>query len=430
MRMRTTESESGSLEGKNGPFPPDFAMQAKGDVEPLIVAADRALVRLDAAVATLPGPEAFLKMHRRREAVQSCLIDGAQVSLPDLIAAESGRSGSEPDEAREAAVRCFRAISAGTEDAGGEPIGLHALLEMHAILDLSRDAGSGAAGRPGATVAANAETGGLERFVRDLERCLDHGRDMPDIIRVGLAQGRLEALQPFPVANGRLARLLVPVLARRLQVPGAPALGLSAFLRHRRNDYLDRVRGLWTAASWQAWVAFFMEGVTQSATDSAEAVRRFAAMRERHRAAVAANLGHAVARGLRVLDCLFDQPDVTVADVRGITGTTYAAANQLASRLAALGILEESTGQRRNRLFRYGPYLRLFDSLAPTEPAMDAVAPHAARTTIDQAAPANRPAPRPRVDRTAERPRAERRSARPKPSRPRRTMKYISDDLL
>ena len=418
------------MEAKNGPFPPDLAMQAKGDVEPHIVAADRALVRLDAAVATLPGPEGFLAMHKRREAVQSCLIDGAQASLPDLIAAESSRAGSEPDEAREAAVRCLRALCAGIEDAGDEPLGVNALLEMHSILDQSRDAGYGTAERPGATVAANAETGGLERFAQDLERCLDHGRDMPDIVRVGLAQGRLEALQPFPVANGRLARLLVPALARRLQVPGALALGVSAFLRHRRKHYLDRVRGLRTAASWQAWVAFFLEGVAQSATDSAEAVRRFAAMRERHRAAIAANLGHAVARGLRVLDCLFDQPDVTVADIRGITGTTYAAANQLASRFAALGILEESTGQRRNRLFRYGPYLRLFDSVAPPERDKDALNPSVAQTTIDQAALAKRPTPRPRADRTAERPGTERRSVRPEPPRPRRAMKYISDDLL
>ena len=264
----------------------------------------------------------------------------------------------------------------------------------------------------------------------DLTRCLDGSRDMPDVVRVGLAQGRLEAMQPFPGANGRLARLLVSALSSRLKIPGALALGLSPFLSRRRAEYLDHVRGLRTAADWQPWVVFFTEGVAQSATDSAETVRRFAAMRERHRAAVAANLGHAVARGLRVLDCLFEEPEVTVADIRAITGTTYAAANQLASRFATLGILEESTGQRRNRRFRYGPYLRLFDSVAQSSPAMESVAPRAARTTIDQAATANTPAPRPRADRTVEQTGAERRSARPEPPRLRRTMKYISDDLL
>lgn len=426
MRMKGAESEFSAWEGQSGPFPPDLAMQASSGSGPLIVAADRALVRLDAAVATLPAPKAFLAMHRRREAVQSCLMDNAPASLTDLIAADSGRATGDRDEALEAARRCFRAICSVSEDAAEEPLGKTALAEMHAILEPSGDPGSGAAARPAAMAAANAGTGSLERFARDLNRCLDRDRDLPEVVRVGLAQGRLEALQPFPSANGRLARLLVSALARRLKIPGARALGMSPFLSRRRNAYIDLVRGLRTAGSWQAWVAFFMEGVAQSATDSAEEVRRFAAMRERHRAAVAANLGHAVARGLRVLDRLFEQPDVTVADIRGITGTTYAAANQLASRFAALGILEECTGQRRNRLFRYGPYLRLFDSVAPPAPETDSVTPSAVRTTIDQAAPAHRPAPRPRADR----PREEQRSARPEPPRPRRTMKYISDDLL
>ena len=364
------------------------------------MAADRALVRLDAAVATLPAPEAFLAMHRRREAVRSCLMDGARASLPDLIAAESGHSGSKPDEAREAVVRCYRAICAACEDSAEKPLGTSALAEMHAILDPSRDAASGIPGGPTAVARTNAEAGGLDRLAMDLKRCLDGGREMPDFVRVGLAQGRLEAMQPFPGTNGRFARLLVPALSRRLKIPGALALGLSPFLSLRRDDYLDCVRGLRTAAAWQPWIAFFTEGVARSATESAETVRRFAAMRERHRAAIAANLGHAVARGLRVLDCLFDRPDVTVADVRAITGTTYAAANQLVSRFAALGILEESTGQRRNRLFRYGPYLRLFDSVAQPGPEMESVAQSAARTTIDQGVIANTPAARPRAAQT------------------------------
>ena len=414
MHSAGSQSEIATLPGQDGPFPPDSTPQASAELEPLVVAADRALVRLDAAVATLPAPEAFLAMHRRCEAIQSCLIDGASASLRDLIAAGSGSARSGRDDAREAAVHCYRAICAVIEDAGDKPLGTTALAEMHAILDPCRDAG----------------TGSLEQFALDLERCLDGGRDMADVVRVGLAQGRLEALQPFPGANGRLGRLLVPALAGRLKIPGALALGLSPFLSRHRADYVDRVRGLQSAASWQPWVAFFLEGVAQSATDSADAVRRFAAMREQHRAAVAANLGHAVGRGLRVLDCLFEQPDVTVADLMGITGTTYAAANQLASRFAALGILEESTGQRRNRLFRYGPYLRLFDSVAPPEPGMDTAAPRAASTTIDQAALPSGPAPKPRANRNAERPRAKQPSARPEPPRPRRTMKYISDDLL
>jgi hypothetical protein len=43
-----------------------------------------------------------------------------------------------------------------------------------------------------------------------------------------------------------------------------------------------------------------------------------------------------------------------------MTGTTYAAANSLVSRLVKLDVLSEMTGYARNRRFRYAPYIALF----------------------------------------------------------------------
>ena len=61
-----------------------------------------------------------------------------------------------------------------------------------------------------------------------------------------------------------------------------------------------------------------------------------------------------------MLEALFDRPIVAVTNVQELTGTTYAAANQLVSRLEHLGILLEITGYARNRRFRYEPYVALF----------------------------------------------------------------------
>jgi Fic family protein len=83
-------------------------------------------------------------------------------------------------------------------------------------------------------------------------------------------------------------------------------------------------------------------------------------LREDHRSAITTHLGRAAGNGHRVLETLFDRPIVAVADVQATIGTTYAAANNLVARLADLGILNEITGNARNRRFRYEPYVRLF----------------------------------------------------------------------
>ncbi len=93
--------------------------------------------------------------------------------------------------------------------------------------------------------------------------------------------------------------------------------------------------------------------------------RRILQLREQHRSAITARLGRAAGNGHKVLESLFDRPILGVNDVRELTGTTYAAASNLVSRLVDLGVLGEMTGYARNRRFRYGPYIAPFDDEAP-----------------------------------------------------------------
>jgi hypothetical protein len=50
-----------------------------------------------------------------------------------------------------------------------------------------------------------------------------------------------------------------------------------------------------------------------------------------------------------------------VATVRDWLGITPVGANQIVSRLEAVGLLREITGYARNRRFRFEPYLKLFE---------------------------------------------------------------------
>ena len=68
--------------------------------------------------------------------------------------------------------------------------------------------------------------------------------------------------------------------------------------------------------------------------------------------------------GLRLLDLLFERPLVHVNLVKDSVGIAFVTANKLVQQMESLGILEEITGRRRDRIFSYSPYVRLF----PDEP--------------------------------------------------------------
>ncbi len=76
------------------------------------------------------------------------------------------------------------------------------------------------------------------------------------------------------------------------------------------------------------------------------------------------HLRRAARNGYRVLEQLYEQPIVSVSDVRTLLGTTFAGVNQIVQRLVDLAILAEFTGQARHRRFRYDAYVRLFDQEA------------------------------------------------------------------
>jgi len=109
----------------------------------------------------------------------------------------------------------------------------------------------------------------------------------------------------------------------------------------------------------------FPLSVISVSREATEIARRILALREDHRTMVTAQLGRAAANAHRVLEHLYQRPILGVADVRQLTGTTYTAANNLVSRLSDLGIIQETTSNRRNRLFRYKPYIRIFHESPP-----------------------------------------------------------------
>jgi DNA-binding MarR family transcriptional regulator len=94
---------------------------------------------------------------------------------------------------------------------------------------------------------------------------------------------------------------------------------------------------------------------------AAETARRILLLREEHRRAITDKLGRAAGNGHRVLEKLYEQPIITVKDVRALLKTTFAGANQIVQRLEDTGIVREMTGHARNRRFRYDAYVQLFD---------------------------------------------------------------------
>lgn len=367
------------------PLPPEPSVQLEGVIQAALSRADLALGRLDGSVLTLPNPDLFVFMYVRKEAVLSSQIEGTQSSLQDVLAAEAKIFNRErPSDVREV-LNYIDAMHYGLERLADLPVSTRLIREIHQHL-LQGVRGSrltpgelrtsqnwiGPAGctlNEASFVPPPPEV--VPEVLSDLERFLHAGDDLPALVKIGLAHAQFETIHPFLDGNGRIGRLLIAFLLCNSGILHKPVLYLSHYFKCNRQAYYDRLQSVRDTGDWEGWLIFFLEGVIEVSEQATETARKILQMREAHRIAIADKLGYAAGNGHRVLEALYEHPILSVKEVEGITGTTYAAANNLVKRLEELGLLQETTGQTRNRRFRYGPYIDLFadqETEAPEPP--------------------------------------------------------------
>jgi Fic family protein len=320
-------------------------------------------------------------MYVRREAVLSSQIEGTQSSLQDLLAAEAKLFDFNLPGDVDEVLNYVRAMNHGLARLGELPVSVRMIREIHA--ELMRGARGGRL-QPGELRTSQNWIGPagctlntatfvppphhmVPEALGELEKFIHQEDDLPPLVKIALAHVQFETIHPFLDGNGRVGRLLITFLLTEREVLHKPVLYLSHYFKQHRSAYYEHLQSVREGGLWEAWLAFFLRGVAEVATEAAETARRILHLREAHREAITMQLGRAAGTGHKVLESLYRRPIVGVKDVRDLTRTTYASANSLVSRLVNVGILEEMTGFARNRRFRYAPYIALFLDPTPTE---------------------------------------------------------------
>lgn len=359
------------------PLPPDPPIDIDAELSDLLFRAALALGRLDGATDVLPDPDLFVYMFMREEAVLSSQIEGTQTSLLDLLDYERvGERAKTPDDVQDVA-NYVRAMSYGLERLDTLPLSLRLIREIHAELmkgvrgeHLSPGRfrrSQNWIGRPGSDLSSASfvppSPGDMLEALAALERYFHTDSSLPALIRVGLVHVQFETIHPFLDGNGRIGRLLITLQLCEMGILQRPLLYLSFYLKRYRGGYYAALQAVRDSGDWEGWLTYFLQGVEEVARIASQRARAIIAMREEHRLLIREHLGSTMANALRLLERLYRQPLTDTAQTRQHLDVSYQTANRLLVRLEKLGILEEITGQRRNRVYSYAPYLALFTDL-------------------------------------------------------------------
>jgi Fic family protein len=336
--------------------------------------ADRALGRLDGSIEALPNAELFVFMYVRKEAVLSSQIEGTQASLGDLLEVEAQIFDPMRPNDTEEILNYVAALNYGLERLETLPLSLRLIREIHERLMRGvrgQHASPGEFRRtqnwigPAGATLKNATfvpppPADLLSLLGDLEKYLHVTDDLPLLVRLGLIHAQFETLHPFLDGNGRMGRLLIAFCLCQQGALAKPVLYLSHYLKRHRARYYDLLQATRTEGDWEAWLKFFLRGVEEVATEATSTAKKIVQMREDHRDKLVHELGRGAGNGLKFLETLYRRPIFTVSNVADTLGLSPQAANNLTDRLLKLELVREITGYRRNRVFRYDAYVKLF----------------------------------------------------------------------
>jgi Fic family protein len=126
-------------------------------------------------------------------------------------------------------------------------------------------------------------------------------------------------------------------------------LNLSAYFERYRQEYYDHLLAVSQRGKWEEWLRFFLRGITAQAQDSVSRMQRLQGIRARYEELVRTDRNPQ--RMTAVIDFMFSRPILTLRQLESALDIPYMAAKRYIDKLVEAGVLRETTGYARNRVF-------------------------------------------------------------------------------
>lgn len=340
----------------------------------LLGRADRALGELNAFSQLIPDIDFFIRMYVAKEATQSSRIEGTQTNIDDAFKDAGDLKPEDRDDWSEV-QNYIQAINFAIDALDTLPLSIRLLRQTHAEL---MQGVRGEHKQPGrfrisqnwigvslkhaAFVPPHHEY--VPELMGDLEKFL-HAEQffVHPLVRIAIAHYQFETIHPFLDGNGRLGRLMISLYLASEGLLHKPALYLSDYFERNKTAYVDHLMAVRHGNHMREWLVFFLYGVAETARASASVFHAIINLKQRiERDVLPCFSARRQDNAHELMRHLYGRP---VIDVKWATDTLGVATNTAAALIAdmvAFGVLVEITGQRRNRLFVFEDYLKLFRS--------------------------------------------------------------------
>jgi Fic family protein len=329
---------------------------------PQIASANRALARYDGILQAIPNPELLLSPLLTQEAVLSSRIEGTRASLEDVLRFEANPRERINDTTLadiQEIINYREALNVAVDALKTRPLDTALICDLHRILltdsrGMDREPGcvrtiQNFIGRDAqiehaifVPPAPERVPGALEDWEAYLQR-----EEKDVLVQLSVLKAQFELIHPFCDGNGRIGRMLVPLIMYEKGLIGSPMFYISAYLERHRPVYYERLLAVSRERDWNGWIAFFLRAIEEQAGENGKKAKAILDLYDEMKRTVpeVTRSQYAVA----AIDAIFGTPIFIPSEFYEQTGIPKKTANRILQQLREhdiIAVLEEGGGRR------------------------------------------------------------------------------------
>lgn len=332
------------------------------------------LGELNSYARLVPNIDLFIQLHVTKEAVVSSHIEGTKTNMDEALLPVEEIHPERRDDWQEV-NNYIKALNNAIEELKSLPISSRLLKETHQILLQSV---RGEHKLPGEFRTSQNWIGGtslhdavfippshhlVNELMSDLEKFLNNDEiNVPLLIRIAIAHYQFETIHPFLDGNGRIGRLMITLFLVSEGILDKPLLYPSLYFEKNKSLYYDNLSNVRTKNDMLQWIKYFLVGIEQSAAKAVETLSNILKLKESIEKEINSNFGRRSNSAHTLVHFLFKDPVISIDKAAKECNLSFKAANDLVALMQKFNYLKELTGQSRNRIFIFEPYLKIFDN--------------------------------------------------------------------
>lgn len=335
----------------------------------LLARAERKVGELKGKGDELKNPHILIRAYLKREAVLSSKIEGTLASLEDLNKQEAvgniGQKMAENLRLREV-INYVNALEGALEKIKkpNHVINLDVVKDAHGVL-MARVRGHDK--NPGQfRVQQNwiAETRGTKQriiytppppekildLLKNLEAFIQsEHRQTSALVQCAIIHYQFEAIHPFLDGNGRIGRLLLPLILYKKGLLPKPLLYLSAYFDKHQNEYYKGLLATSQKSKWRNWIIFFLRAFEEQADEAIKNIQTLTDLEKKYKETLIEQ--NASTRAVILMEHMFENPYTTIPRAMDFLNVTYPSAKNTVMTLVHAGILQQADMSYRSKVF-------------------------------------------------------------------------------